>query len=884
MSKAGGGQSASCETESFHRFCLFLESLHLKKKGDKLASLEKYIKRFDVTCDLFPLFRLLLPGIDHERGAYGLKESNLAKMYAEMLALPEGQKQRMLHWKDPALQEGYKCAAGDFASVLYSVVEARVTVAPGASTLTIGDVNLCLDRIHNAAGASEKRAPLLDLARRASAMEQKWLAKLILKDLKIGFSHESVLKRLHPDAMELYNRSSMLKQVLDEIRAQYVRERAGTDAAGRSQGVSAETKAAGDVGNAAASFSAPPGESILFSKFKPMLAQRLPLDQVGAHIDGTKTWMVEAKYDGERSLVHLDRDTNRLELYTRNAIDYTSQYAPSMRQYFFAGVLGRQVVLDGEMLAWDIAEEAFVPFGHNRTVAAGTDPNRHLCYVAFDVLFYMDKEGEVFDLRRTRLQARRELLLRIVEPQAHHLQVAPSITVSSAADVLARLEGAMDAREEGLVLKDASSRYWFNARKRGWFKIKPEYDGIAETVDLLVIGAYFGDSQKRRAGQGQSSDLADNCAQFLLAALKGSGNEGDRVVTVARVGTGFSMEQLRAIRNRIRPHLRRYDPRRAPAWLGGWRGAGKAKPDALLDSPAHGFVMEVRAAEIIPSEDYELGHTLRFPRAVVPIREDKDWSDANTEADLRDFLRGGRGALTSRRVRTKVEVHSEGEETDPGDGRPTPSKKRRSGGAAGPARAHFRRGPSFGVLADFRETDTSHVPVASKLLKGAEIFVINGDNQYGKADLEAYIVQHGGRTMQNYIKDRTSLVVAAQMEDIRARNLAKTAKVDIAKYDYLFECVDAGRILPLKPVYLLATSPDTQERFASAFDVYGDAYYEEIDPEMLRQALELVPAEKVAGVPEDLVRALQSHPRFGMLSSGDALLGNAEARTTGVGG
>ena len=59
--------------------------------------------------------------------------------------------------------------------------------------------------------------------------------------------------------------------------------------------------------------------------------------------------------------------------------------------------------------------------------------------------------------------------------------------------------------------------------------------------------------------------------------------------------------------------------------VGGWRGVGKSKPDVILDSPAHGFVMEVRAAEIIPSEEFEFGHTLRFPRAAVPIREDKDW-------------------------------------------------------------------------------------------------------------------------------------------------------------------------------------------------------------------------------------------------------------------
>lgn len=194
--------------------------------------------------------------------------------------------------------------------------------------------------------------------------------------------------------------------------------------------------------------------------------------------------------------------------------------------------------------------------------------------------------------------------------------------------------------------------------------MKPEYDGLSETLDLLVVGAFFGDSQRRRAGFGHSSDLADNCAQFLLAVRKTSSAEDEHVVTVARVGTGFNMAELREIRERIRPHLRRYDQNRAPSWLSGWRGAGKSKPDAILESPRYGFVMEIRAAEIIPSDDYEFGHTLRFPRAVQAIRADKDWSDANTESDLREFLQGGRNQLTLRKGRTKVEVHSENDDTD----------------------------------------------------------------------------------------------------------------------------------------------------------------------------------------------------------------------------
>eukprot|EP00438_Fugacium_kawagutii_P022724 Skav216430 [mRNA] locus=scaffold3139:314877:323558:- [translate_table: standard] len=196
----------------------------------------------------------------------------------------------------------------------------------------------------------------------------------------------------------------------------------------------------------------------------------------------------------------------------------------------------------------------------------------------FDVLFYMDAEGQSYDLRQTPLKA-------------------------------------------------------------------TGYDGLSETLDLIVVGAYFGDSARRRALQGQSTDLADHCSQFLLAALRHSSTPEASVVTVCRVGTGFSMDQLKEMRAKLRPYLKR----------------PKSKPDAVLDSPSHGFVME----------EYEFGHTLRFPRAVKAFRDDK------------------------------------------------------------------------------------------------------------AGNLEAYVVRHGGRHVQNFLRGRTSLVVAASLSDLRTQNLAKTAQVDI---------------------------------------------------------------------------------------------------------
>jgi DNA ligase-4 len=51
-----------------------------------------------------------------------------------------------------------------------------------------------------------------------TASENKWLNRIILKDLKIGFKHERLLKAFHPDAIELYNMSTNLERVCWDCR------------------------------------------------------------------------------------------------------------------------------------------------------------------------------------------------------------------------------------------------------------------------------------------------------------------------------------------------------------------------------------------------------------------------------------------------------------------------------------------------------------------------------------------------------------------------------------------------------------------------------------------------------------------------------------------
>ncbi len=101
------------------------EVLCIKKKGNKIDLLGRYLSRFSLECDLFPLLRLFVPQIDPFRPAYNIKEHTLAKIYSDALALPKREKERLLGYKDAHLQMNHKCIPGDFSSVLYSVLQAR---------------------------------------------------------------------------------------------------------------------------------------------------------------------------------------------------------------------------------------------------------------------------------------------------------------------------------------------------------------------------------------------------------------------------------------------------------------------------------------------------------------------------------------------------------------------------------------------------------------------------------------------------------------------------------------------------------------------------------------------------------------------------------------
>ena len=126
----------------------------------------------------------------------------------------------------------------------------------------------------------------MELVRSTTALEQKWLTRIILKEMKLHITHQTMLKYFHPDAPQLYNTCSDLQEVATKCR---------------------------DL-----SFRLVTSSVRLFSNFRPMLAQLMNERTCRKLLEGGHQLTWESKFDGERVQVHFSRPEKRIAYFSRS--------------------------------------------------------------------------------------------------------------------------------------------------------------------------------------------------------------------------------------------------------------------------------------------------------------------------------------------------------------------------------------------------------------------------------------------------------------------------------------------------------------------------------------------------------------------------------------
>lgn len=248
-----------------------------------------------------------------------------------------------------------------------------------------------------------------------------------------------------------------------------------------------------------------------FRPVKMMLAQA---GTIAGQIEDHGEVAVEYKYDGSRFQFHKKGGVCRI--YSRKLEEVTGSLPDIVRQLEEA--TDHDVILDGEAVA--VRDGRPMPFQYvirrfrRKHQVDSMMEKIELVPRVFDIL-YLDGET----LMDRPLAERRKLLEDVLK-----VHIAPQFRAGDVAGAEAIYTEALNRGHEGVMVKVLDSPYTPGVRGRLWVKVKP---GV-ETLDLAVVGAEWGEGRR-----------AKMFGSFLLAV-----QDQGRLLTVGKVATGITDEVL----------------------------------------------------------------------------------------------------------------------------------------------------------------------------------------------------------------------------------------------------------------------------------------------------------------------------------------------------
>ncbi|XP_027904082.1 DNA ligase 4 isoform X2 [Vigna unguiculata] len=731
------------EQTKFSVLCsLFTWTQRSKSAAKKRSKFRKFLDVFCIDRNFFPAIRLILPNLDRERGSYGLKESVLATSLIDALGISRDSPDALRLINWRKGGAATGATAGNFALVAAEVLHSRQGTASGG--LTIKELNELLDRLASGENRAEKILVLSTLIQKTNAQEMKWIIMIILKDLKLGISEKSIFHEFHPDAEDLFNVTCDLKLVCEKLRDRNQRH--------KRQDI--------EVGKAV----------------RPQLAKRVA--------NATEAWkklhgkevVVECKFDGDRIQIH--KNGTEIHFFSRNFIDH-SEYAHAMSE-----IIMQNILVDR--------------------------------YVAFDILYF----GDTSVIHQS-LKERHEILCKVVRPMKGRLEIlVPNAGINShltsgepcwsfiahnVDEVERFFKETIENRDEGIVLKDRSSKWEPSDRSGKWLKLKPEYIQAGSDLDVLIIGGYYGSG--RRGGQ---------VAQFLvgLAERPSPNAQPKRFISFCRVGTGLSDEELDVVVTKLKPYFRKYEyPKKRPPSFYQVTNHSKERPDVWVDSPEKSIILSITSdIRTIESEVFAAPYSLRFPR-IDRVRYDKAWNEC---LDVQSFIEL---------------VHSSNGTTqrDTEYGSKQDSKPKRTKSSTRGEKRNMSIVPSHLI-----QTDISSVKGGSLIFSNMMFYFANVPPSHSLESLHKIIAESGGTFSMN-LNNSVTHCVAAGSKGFKFE--AAKRHGDIIHYSWVLDCYEQKKLVCLQPKYFLFLSELTKKKFREEIDEFSDSFYLDLDLEDIKQLL-----------------------------------------------
>nr|XP_004664627.2 DNA ligase 3 isoform X1 [Jaculus jaculus] len=527
--------------------------------------------------DVYLTVKLLLPGVI--KSVYNLNDKQIVKLFSRIFNCNPDDMARDLE-------------QGDVSETIRVFFEQSKSFPPAAkSLLTIQEVDEFLLRLSKLTREDEQQQALQDIASRCTANDLKCIIRLIKHDLKMNSGAKHVLDALDPNAYEAFKASRNLQDVVERVLHN---EQEVQKDPGQRRALSVQAS--------------------LMTPVQPMLAEACKSIEY-AMKKCPNGMFSEIKYDGERVQVH--KDGGHFRYFSRSLKPVLPHKVAHFKDYIpqaFPG--GHSMILDSEVLLIDNCTGKPLPFGTLGVHKKAAFQDANVCLFVFDCIYFND-----VSLMDRPLCERRKFLHDNMVEIPNRIMFSEMKQVTKASDLADMINRVIREGLEGLVLKDVKGTY--EPGKRHWLKVKKDYlneGAMADTADLVVLGAFYGQGSKGGMMSIFLMGCYDPSSQKWCTVTKCAGGHDD--ATLARLQKELDMVKISK------------DPSKIPSWL---KINKIYYPDFIVPDPKKAAVWEITGAEFSKSEAHTAdGISIRFPRC-TRIRDDKDWKSATNLPQLKEL-------------------------------------------------------------------------------------------------------------------------------------------------------------------------------------------------------------------------------------------------------
>ncbi|MEJ7576661.1 MAG: ATP-dependent DNA ligase [Pyrinomonadaceae bacterium] len=368
---------------------------------------------------------------------------------------------------------------------------------------TLVETESLIERLSQTRGTKNKQTLLEDVFRAATALEAKYLVKLLVSDLRIGLKEglvEDAIARAFERPLARVAQVNML---------------------------------IGDIGETAVRARNNDLESVAMRLFHPI---KFMLATAAANLKDVERTMpaeffVEDKFDGIRAQAHAQG--NQVALYSRTLDEITHRFPELVPAL---AVLPADAIIDGEIVP--ARGERIMAFAElqkrlgRKTVSEELLRSTPVVFIAYDLLY---AAGRV--LTDEPLAERRRQLENLIGTSNNTIRLSDARLIGKVEKLDAEFDAARARGNEGLMVKDPRATYKPGKRGREWLKIKR----ALATLDVVVTSVEVGHGRRRHL-------LSD----FTFAVRRSESD--DELLNVGKAYSGLTDAELAELTERFRRH------------------------------------------------------------------------------------------------------------------------------------------------------------------------------------------------------------------------------------------------------------------------------------------------------------------------------------------